>query len=192
MDKVRSRSWCLVLYPDDDSHCACVDFLRKSGYAYALIKHDRDTYLEGESEDHKAGELKKAHWHIVLRLQNPRWREAVAAELGIKPNYLEPCRNRDSALLYMIHDGYPDRFQYDVSDVSGPLALNLAKLLVDDDEGQRVKTIIQLIDDTPGMVSYRDILLKACDSGLYGEFRRLGSGVKWLIEEHNAVFTVFL
>lgn len=189
--QIKSRCWCLVLYPEDDSHSACVDLLRKSGYAYALILHDRDTYTEGESEDHQAGDPKKPHWHIVLRLQNPRWQEALAKELGINPNYLEPCRNRDSALLYMIHDGYPDRYQYDVSDVSGPLALNLAKLLVDDDEGQRVKTIIQLIDNTPGRVYYRDLLLKACDNGLYGEFRRLGSGVKWLIEEHNAVLGVF-
>lgn len=192
MEKVRSRAWCLVLYPEDDSHAACVDLLRKSGFAYALILHDKDTYLEGESEGHEAGELKKPHWHIVLRLQNPRWRDALAKELGIAPNYLEPCRNRDSALLYLIHDGYDDRYQYDVSEVQGPLALNLAKLLVDDDEGQRVKTIIQLIDDIPGRVYYKDILLKACDSGLYGEFRRLGSGVKWLIEEHNAVFDVFI
>lgn len=65
---------------------------------------------------------------------------------------------------------------------------NLEKLLVCQDEGEKVKTIVSMIDSAPGKLSYRSILLKACDNGLYGEFRRLGSGIKYLLDEHNEQF----
>ena len=185
MEKVRSRCWVLVLYPDDPSHLECVNKLQEGGYTYAAIKHDKDTWAEGESNEHNPGDPKKEHFHIVLRFNNPRWIDSVADELGIAPNYIEQCRNRDSALLYLVHEGYPGKYQYDINEVFGPLTANLQKLLVDDDEGQRVIAIVNMIDNSPGRVRYREILLKACNAGLYGEFRRLGTGVKWLIDEHN-------
>ena len=185
MEKVKSRCFVMVLYPEDPTHAECINRLMTGGYTYAAIKHDHDTWDVDESPSHEAGEPKKEHWHVVLRFLNPRWLDSVAEELGIKSNYLEKCRDRDSALLYLVHEGYPNKYQYDVSNVFGPLAVNLQKLLVDDDEGQRVVTIVNMIDQSPGRVKYREILLKACNAGLYGEFRRLGSGVKWLIEEHN-------
>lgn len=188
MEKIKSRCWVMVLYPDDPSHVECMSTLAQGGYTYAAILHDKDTWEDGENENHKAGETKKPHWHVVLRTLNPRWRDSVADELGIKPTYLERCRDRNAALLYLVHEGYSQKYQYDVNDVLGPLAVNLAKLLVDDDEGQRVVTIVNMIDQSPGRVGYREILLKACNAGLYGEFRRLGSGVKWLIDEHNEDF----
>lgn len=185
MEKIKTRCWVMVLYPEDPSHVECMNTLAQGGYTYAAILHDKDTWEDGESEEHKAGELKKPHWHVVLRTLNPRWRDSVAEELGIKPNYLDRCRDRDAALLYLVHEGYPNKYQYDVADCIGSLTVNLQKLLVDDDEGQRVVTIVNMIDQSPGRVRYREILLKACNAGLYGEFRRLGSGVKWLIDEHN-------
>lgn len=178
----------MVLYPEDETHSNCIQRLQENGYTFACILHDKDTYENGESDEHAEGELKKAHWHVVLRMTNPRFREPLANELGIAPNYIEPCRNRDSALLYLVHDGLPNKYQYDVNDVFGPLVPNLQKLLVDDDEGQRVKSIINIIDTIPRRVTYREILLLACDNGLYGDFRRIGSGIKWLLDEHNSQF----
>lgn len=181
----------MVLYPDDPTHVACIDLLKSSGYSFAAILHDKDTYLESEctpDNGHTPGELKKPHWHVVLRLTNARWRDGIADELGIKHNYLEVCRNRDNALLYLVHEGFNDRYQYDVSDVFGSLTPNLEKLLVSDDEGERVLTIVHMIDQSPGRVTYREILVKVCKSGLYGDFRKLGSGAKWLIDEHNDDF----
>lgn len=188
MKKVRSRSWVMVLYPEDPTHAECMDALAKGGYTYAAIKHDHDLWEEGENENHKAGEPKKTHWHVVLRFPNARWIDSVAEELGIKPNYIEECRNRDAALLYLVHDGFPNKYQYDVADVVGSLKPNLEKLLADEDEGQRVVAIVNMIDQSPGRVRYREILLKACNAGLYGEFRRMGPGVKYLIDEHNEDF----
>ena len=190
MEKIKTRCWIMLLYPDDPMHVECMAKLAQGGYTYAAILHDKDTWLEDENKEHNAGDPKKPHWHIVLRTQNPRWRDSVADELGIKANYLERCTSRDAALLYLVHEGYPDKYQYDVADVFGSLKPNLEKLLADDDEGQRVVAIVNMIDQSPGRVRYREILLKACNAGLYGEFRRLGSGVKWLIDEHNEDFDI--
>ena len=188
MDNPRSRCWCAVLYPEDESHWNCMSILEQNGYTYAAILHDKDTW-EDSDNGHVAGELKKPHWHIVLYFKNPRYLNAIADELGITPNYLEVCRNRDSSLLYLVHDGYPEKYQYDVDEVFGSLTPNLEKLLLCEDEGERVKTIIKIIDSVPARLSYRQLLLKVCDNGLYGDFRRMGSGVKYLLDEHNADFT---
>ena len=186
MDKLKTRCFVMVLYPDDPSHFKCIELLTQGGYTFAGILHDQDTWSEGESEEYETGTLKKAHWHVVLRFRNPRYRESVAKELGISANYLEPCKNMDSALLYLVHEGYDDKFQYDLDSVFGSLKDNLERLLLSDNENDRVITIVNMIDSVYGKASYRDILLKACNAGLYGDFRRLGAGIKYLIDEHNA------
>lgn len=186
MEKYRDRKFCLLLYPEDLTHASAIDRLKTGGYNCAIILHDEDIWTENDPgfdpAKYTIGEKKKPHWHIVLKFQNPRWNNSLAQELGIKPNYLEKCTNLDAALLYLVHEGYPDKYQYDIEKVEGPLKVNLQKLLLDEDEGSRVLRIVELIDNSP-CPSYREILVKACKAGLYGEFRRLGSGVKFIIDE---------
>lgn len=188
MDKWRDRKFRLLLYPDDPTHSRCMELLQSGGYRFAAILHDQDVWEDGDEDlgKHKVGSKKKAHWHIVLKFPQAKWSTALEKELSIKGNYIRKCNSFDGALTYLVHEGYPDKHQYEFEKVFGPLAPALGKLLVDDDEGMRVLEIVRIIDDTPGTVGYRELLVKACNNGLYGEFRRLGSGVKWLIDEHNA------
>lgn len=193
MEKIRKRNWTMLLYPEDPTHAAAIKKLESGGYKYVAILHDKDIWAEGESENHTAGEPKKEHWHVVLKFPQARWNTAIAEELGIAVNYMEPCANFDSACLYLVHANAEDKFQYDAGSLFGNLVSAVNKLLVDDDEGMRVLEIVHAIDSCPGRVSYRDMLVKACNNGLYGEFRRLGSGVKWLIDEHNQEYdTMYL
>lgn len=186
--KWRDRKYRLLLYPDDPTHVECMQKLMEGGYRYAAIKHDCDKWEDGDEDlgKHKVGSKKKAHWHVVLNFPQARWSTALVKELGIKANYIRKCDNFDGALLYLVHEGYQEKYQYEFDKVFGPLAPALGKLLVDDDEGMRVLEIVRMIDDTPGVIGYRELLIKACNNGLYGEFRRLGSGIRWLIDEHNA------
>ena len=188
MEKWRDRKYRLLLYPDDPTHEACIQKLKTGGYKFAAILHDQDTW-EAEDEDlgdHEPGSIKKPHYHVVLRFAQAKWSTALEKELEIKGNYIRKCDNMDGALLYLVHEQYPEKHQYPFESVFGPLSPALGKLLVDDDEGMRVLEIVHMIDQSPGHVSYREVLIKSCNSGLYGEFRRLGTGVKWLIDEHNA------
>lgn len=187
MEKWRDRKYRLLLYPDDPTHSACMQKLQTGGYKFAAILHDEDIW-DPEDEDlgeHEPGSKKKAHWHVVLKFAQAKWSTALEKELDIKGNYIRKCDNLDGALLYLVHEQYPEKHQYPFEQVKGPLAPALGKLLVDDDEGMRVLEIVHMIDQSPGRVTFREVLIKACNTGLYGEFRRLGTGVKWLIDEHN-------
>lgn len=187
-DKYRSRNFALLLYPEDPTHLAAIKLLEEGGYDFAAILHNEDTWSDADPEfdpeKHTAGEKKKEHFHVVVKFLNPKWDTALAKELGIKPNYIRDVKNLDKALLYLVHVGYPDKYQYDFDSVIGPLKVNLQKLLRDDDEGSRVLQIVEMIDNSPAP-TYREILIKACKAGLYGEFRRLGSGVKYLLDERR-------
>lgn len=180
-DKFRSRNFVAVLYPEDETHAACIEKLKTGGYNFAAILHDRDVYEDGENK----GETKKAHWHIVVRFKNAVWSTAISKELGIASNYLENCRDVDSALLYLVHYHNPEKFQYEYEQVFGPLSVKLATLLVDTDEGTRALQICDIIENSPGCIGYSELLRKACAAGLYADLRRMGTFAVHLIYEHN-------
>lgn len=180
-DKFRSRNFVAVLYPEDETHAACMEKLTSGGYNFAAILHDKDVYEDGENK----GEIKKAHWHIVVRFKNAVWSTAISKELGITSNYLENCRDVDSALLYLVHYHNPEKFQYEYELVFGPLAVKLATLLVDTDEGTRALQIHDIIMNSPGPIGYSELLKKACAAGLYADLRRMGTFAVNLLHEHN-------
>lgn len=166
--------------------------LELGGYRYAAILHDQDVWEDGDEDiaGHEPGSKKKPHWHVVVKFPQAKWSTSLEKELNIKGNYIRKCNSLDGALLYLVHEGYPDKHQYELEKVTGPLTPALGKLLVEDDEGARVLEIVRMIDETESRIGYRELLVKACNNGLYGEFRRLGSGVKWLIDEHNEKYVV--
>ena len=182
-DKYRDRKFVAVLYPDDPSHVECIEKLLSGAYNFAGILHDQDVYEDGEH----AGELKKPHWHIVLRFKNAVWNTAIAKELGITPIYLEACKDVDAALLYLVHYGKENegKAQYEYESVFGPLKLKLATLLADTDEGTRALNILQIIESSPGPIGYSELLKKAVAAGLYADLRRMGNFAVGLMREHN-------
>ena len=139
--KFRDRKFVMVLYPEDPTHAAAMEKLKSGGYNFAAIKHDKDLTENGEK--------KKDHWHVVVRFKNAVWNTSIAKDLGITPNYLEACKDVDSALLYLVHFGNEDKFQYEYEAVFGPLKVRLATLLAEPDEGARVLTILDIIEKTP-------------------------------------------
>lgn len=177
MDKKKDRKWLILLYPEDESHKEAISKLANGGYKYIGILHNKDT--------HEDGTLKKEHWHIVVKFPAARYNTALAKELGIPVNYIMDCQDFDAAVLYLIHHEQKDKAEYSPEDCFGTLVPHLNKLLEDDCEDVRVLQIVNMIDSTPGRCTYREILVKACNNGLYGEFRRLGVGVKYLLDEHN-------
>lgn len=179
--KFRDRKFVAVLYPEDTTHAECIEKLKSGGYNFAAILHNKDVYEDGE---HK-GELKKPHWHIVIRFKNAVWNTAIAKELGITANYLEACKNVDASLLYLVHYGNEGKAQYDYEEVFGPLRLRLATLLSDTDEGTRVLNLVEIIDNSPGPIGYSELIKKAVAAGLYGDLRRMGTFAVGLMREHN-------
>ncbi len=179
--RIRDRKYCAVLYPEDPTHFACIEKLKTGGYTYALILHDQDVYEDGDQK----GQLKKPHWHVVVKFTNAVWQIPTAKALGIEPNYLQPCASVDGALLYLVHDGNPDKYQYSLDDVEGPLKSRLITLLAEDDEGTKAVKICDIVDATPGPIGYSEVIRKAHAAGLYDTLRRMGSLGVEVVRDHN-------
>lgn len=186
---MKSRTFCGIWYPNEDpSHIFALKKLVDCGYPYLAIDHDRDYYtVSDDVPEDKIGTLKKNHTHILIQFNNPRSFDSVIKEFNIKSNYLQVCRDTKSYMLYMIHDGLPDKTQYDYDSCYGTLKSQLLKYLNQESEALRVLSLLSLLDTMPKPCSYRRFLTACCENDLYGEFRRLGIGVTKLLEEHNGV-----
>lgn len=185
-DKIRSRLWCLLLYPEDETHIEALEAIRKE-FNYVAILHDKDVWTEVDEEvnpEHKAGELKKPHYHIIVKFTQARWNTALAADLGIAPNYLEQCRNFDSAALYLVHDGLEEKYQYDSTSLEGTLVPAVMKLLAAKDENSRVLELMKLIQSM-GYIDYSELVIKACENGMYSDLRRMGYILSRIVDTHN-------
>ncbi len=177
--KERSRLWNLLLYPDNAEHAAALSFIRAT-YHYVAICHDKDRNSE-------TGEQKKPHYHVIVKFCQARWNTSVAEELGITPNYMQKTGSWDNSARYLLHDGVDEKYQYDKSELEGPLAPAVVKILENDIEDVRVVNLMRLIDAS-GPLSMRGLIYLACDNGLYGELRRMGYLVRDVLQEHNEQF----
>lgn len=180
-EKYRDRSHCLLLYPDDPTHVEAMRIIERL-FDYASILHDADV-----TED---GELKKAHWHVVLRFNQPRWSSALAMELGITENYIEKPRSFSNALLYLIHFNDPDKAQYSPDLVKGSLKPRLLKEMakVDKDEDERAAELIEYIYNCPDRISFTTFADYCAKHGYWSIYRRSAVIFMNLIREHNDMF----
>lgn len=180
MSRIRSCNFMLVLYPDDFNHIIAMDILKRDGYQFSAILHDKDVDKEGN--------LKKEHYHYVVCFPRQKDLSALSNELGIKANYIEPVRNRQYAERYHIHADDPDQFQYDPTCIFGPLADRVrAHVASGETEEDKVKSLLILLDSMPVPCTYRQFLVACCDANLYSVFRRMGAVLRHLMDEHNGL-----
>lgn len=179
-ENFRDRKFCLLLYPDDETHVKAMEKLKKV-YDYAYILHDKDIVEE-------TGELKKPHWHVVIDIgENARWHTAIASELGINENYIQQCRNKDRALMYLIHFNDKDKIQYSIDKVQGTLKKRLKLALAKDDktEQEKMQILLNIILEQTIELRYTDLVQIALELGYYDVVRRSPMIFKNLIVEKN-------
>lgn len=178
MNKYRSRTHMLLLYPEDESHMNALDLIKKS-YDHAVILHNKD-YTED-------GELKKPHYHVVLRFAQGKWNTALAKELSIEPNYMQEVKRFDNALQYLIHYNDTDKAQYNIEDVHGNLKIRLVESLnkIEKSEGEKVSELLDFISERDYTITITEFAHYCAKNGYWAEFRRSGSIFCKVIEEHN-------
>ena len=77
---------------------------------WAYICHDKDVYSaldEEQNSDHKAGEIKPRHWHIVLECGSNVEIGVVARWLGVAENFVETAKGAGAFLdcvQYLTHE----------------------------------------------------------------------------------------
>lgn len=181
MSKYNNRCHMVLLYPDNEEHVKAYQHIEKS-YDYASILHDKDV-----TED---GELKKPHWHVLLRFKNSRWSTALCKELGIKENYIEEVKKFNNALQYLIHYNDPDKYQYKIEDVKGNLAIKLKDIInnIEKSEGEKVVELLEYITQRDKPMSVTELASYCAKNGYWSEFRRSGSIFCKILEEHNYRF----
>lgn len=87
---------------------------------YSYIIHDKDIYEE-DTKDHKKGELKPAHIHLLLKFKEdqPQHIKNIANWFSIPENFLSKIKHSWKATcLYQIHYNAEDKYQYPISDVT--------------------------------------------------------------------------
>ena len=130
-EKDRAREFVLVLYPENEAHSLAYLALTGCQYSALCVLHDKDTYIEDKIDEqtgeflHKAGDLKKDHYHFYIKFRNPRSISGIAKELNIEPHLIEFCESNMKAYAeYMLHWGKyatAGRYVYDVEDFEGTL-----------------------------------------------------------------------
>lgn len=185
-EKIRCRNFCLVLYDEDETHKACLDKL-SAGYQYIAICHDKDRWTEEANltDGVNVGDLKKPHWHVIIKFPQARWNTAVAKELGIAENYIQRCVSYDGSLLYLVHHGMPYKYQYLPQDCIGTLVKDLEKLLNDQgDMDEKMSDVIEILDDRE-FWSMRSFLEEAIKRKRGGMALRMAGLLGRLIDQHN-------
>lgn len=122
---------------------------------WAYIRHDRDFYLE-DDEDHKKGDHKETHYHIVLKLWQCVRSQTIVnwfADPWTGQNTLfKPIETSlGSAYAYLDHRNAPEKFQYPAQCIK---ASNLAFWeSLDDfvavDTDPLTQSVFDLIDGVP-------------------------------------------
>lgn len=184
MEKFRCKAFNLVLYDEDETHKKAIDKI-KASYDYAMICHDMDT-------EEKTGEIKKEHYHVVLRFKNAKWNTALAEELGIKENYIEESRSLKRSLLYLIHYYDIDKYQYPVDKVSGPLKKLINGYIANEDktESEKVLEIFEEIDQMDEYIEFSIFCKHIAKIGYWDVLRRSsGIFIKYL-DLHNSKYRV--
>lgn len=178
MQNVKSRLWNVLLYPDDPTMVTALEYIRMN-LDFVGILHDKDV------DDN--GQIKKSHYHVILKFPQARYVSAIAKELGIKENYFEKTGSWNRSAVYLLHLNDDAKYQYDEKELFGTLVPGVLKLIHQkQEEGERVCDLIALLESIDSVITYTSAVQLACKNGLYSEFRRLGYGMRFILEEHNA------
>ena len=115
---LRSRKVEIILYKENVADFEKFEnYLKSTGNLYFISPlHDKDIYLTGD----KKGEIKKAHWHVLLCFQNARFFNSVAkefAEYGVIEQNLNTVKQINSAVRYLCHLDDLEKASYEINNI---------------------------------------------------------------------------
>ena len=113
--KERSVYKGLILYSEDSTHLNAMSIIEQQ-YEYKAILHDKDI--------DENGELKKPHFHYIVKMPSSSPNSTLANNLGISENYVQCIHTLKGAYNYLTHKFNPEKFQYDNTDLFGSLVLD--------------------------------------------------------------------
>lgn len=198
-EKDRAREFVLVLYPENTAHSLA--YLKLTSYQYSAlgILHNKDTYTDDKIDEetgefiHKAGDLKKEHYHFYIKFRNPRSISGFAKELGIKPHLIEFC---ESGFInyaeYMLHwgkHGGAGKYIYDVDNFEGMLKSSAISKLTNEPKDLQLYKIFLYIRSFDTITNINVITEWAFKNGYFGVLRSNHSLIdNWIVTHNNRFF----
>lgn len=200
-ENFKTRTFRLEVYEDweENSELGLLDSsdvlnnIRKYS-KYIGIRHDKDewSYLDVEEKKEyceknniKVGDLKKPHYHFVVKFENARFRNTLAKEIGMPAKFIIPSYKYKKDVEYLIHLNEDDKYLYPVEETFGTLVIDLKKFINRSiQEEDKSNLILDLIMSKRNWNLY--LLLREINRrGLYSTFRSGYSIYRDVIEEHN-------
>ena len=174
----------MLLYPnEDESHKKALNLI-KNNYDYAYIVHDKDVNSD-------TGEIKKSHIHCVVSFNNAKWNTSFAEEIGLLVNYIQPIKNYEKCLEYLIHYNDDSKYQYSLDDVKGSLKKKLERFILNDDKDENEKTIdlLDFIDNNNCYITTTSFMRYCASIGMYDVARRSQTFYLQALKEHNLLYS---
>lgn len=202
--KERDRKWILELYPDNEMHMKVFEYLKVcQDFEIAYILHDKDIF-EDDADGHKAGDLKKEHYHVYCRIRkvddkpvNARYTKAFCKQIGYTldkskegneyAQFVKACESEKYMLRYLLHRDHPTRFQYDIDEVGGELKSKCALFCADSDksEEENVNELAEMIINCEKKITYTELTFMLTENGFYKAYKGNMQHWKEVIREHN-------
>lgn len=189
-DEKKSRWFNLLLYPDNPQHNLAIMQLQTTKYMACGICHNMDCY-ESDSETHTAGELKKAHFHFILRCKNPRYKSGVAKELDIEPRFIDETSSLQASASYLLHYGDDTKYQYDASELVGCLKGEIIKYINSADKPSETECyyfVRDYVNSFNKIIDVPTVFDFCADNGIFAFGRRNIGLIRELVYAHNAKY----
>lgn len=122
--QTRQRAFGFLLYPES-LPADWLDLLRSTHVPMAISPlHDRDVFakdcVDSAGHEHKAGEIKKPHYHVLVCFHGKKSLEQVYQMVqGLFPGvkHIEPLQDARGNFRYLTHMDDADKAQYKFSEV---------------------------------------------------------------------------
>lgn len=164
----RFKVWTLIFYPDSAPEYWPEMLSELHMPIWVSPLHDSDVWTQNDEKknpEHKAGQKKKAHYHLVVEYENPIDLESVRSDFSCLngASQIKNVRNKISMLRYLIHADDPKKAQYKIDDVQvfGNAAVDEITMLGSEQRHAELKKIRRYIVEN-GVVDFFEFCLY-CD-----------------------------
>lgn len=162
-NNLKSRYWAIVVYPESAPE-NWKEIIGDTHLPFAVSPlHDKDINPDGE--------IKKAHWHVILSWDGPQ-RLTAAKRIADLVNSPQPVKLESvrGAYRYFTHMDNPDKFQYNESDIEVFNGFDISNhiALTKEEKYEAISKIIDVIEEEK-LVEYYDLILhlRTIDYTLY-------------------------
>ena len=163
-ENVKKRNWTFVLYPES-APADWKEQLKISGLMSAISPlHDKDI--------NPTGEVKKAHYHILLVYSGPTTYNAVAKfTASLNATIPQPLESVKGMYRYFSHKDNPEKYQYSEDDIVTVNGFNIADLVeLTKSEVNEIKARVLYLIREVDIIEYADLIDFLTDNEMLVEY----------------------